>query len=138
MGSPTTPRRRGDDATTTCRGPWIAEGPVDARRGPHGGAAGARLPGYERAVGGRRRGRRRRSPPRARSATEPYNRAKIAPRGGDLDAAERLYLEALEIDPKFAIAMISLAGVYSRRVTTSRACAGCCARWKPAVTCCPA
>lgn len=47
--------------------------------------------------------------------TEPYNQAKIAVRRGDLDAAERLFLEALEIDPQFAIAMISLADVYSEK-----------------------
>ncbi len=45
-------------------------------------------------------------------ATEPYNRANIAHRNGDLAAAEQLYLQALELDPDFALAMFSLASVY--------------------------
>ena len=45
-------------------------------------------------------------------ATEPYNRANIAHRDGDLAAAEQLYLQALELDPDFALAMFSLASVY--------------------------
>jgi len=44
--------------------------------------------------------------------TEPYNLAKIAQRRGRLDEAERLYLEAIEIEPNFAIGMVSLAGLY--------------------------
>jgi predicted AlkP superfamily phosphohydrolase/phosphomutase/Tfp pilus assembly protein PilF len=46
-------------------------------------------------------------------ATEPYNRAKIAHRDGDLEGAERYYLQAIEIDPQFALAMFSLSSVYA-------------------------
>jgi len=46
-------------------------------------------------------------------ATEPYNKAKIAQSTGDLEAAERYYLQALEIDPGFALAMLSLSSVYA-------------------------
>jgi predicted AlkP superfamily phosphohydrolase/phosphomutase/tetratricopeptide (TPR) repeat protein len=46
-------------------------------------------------------------------ATEPYNQAKIAHSDGDLEAAERFYLRALEIDPNFALAMLSLSSVYA-------------------------
>jgi tetratricopeptide (TPR) repeat protein len=46
-------------------------------------------------------------------ATEPYNRANIAHRNGDLHEAERLYLEALDLDPDFALAMFSLGAVYA-------------------------
>jgi predicted AlkP superfamily phosphohydrolase/phosphomutase/Tfp pilus assembly protein PilF len=46
-------------------------------------------------------------------ATEPYNRAKIAHRDGDFEGAERYYLQAIEIDPQFALAMFSLSSVYA-------------------------
>jgi tetratricopeptide (TPR) repeat protein len=44
-------------------------------------------------------------------ATEPYNLGKIAYADRDLDTAERFFLQALEIEPGFAAAMISLAAV---------------------------
>jgi tetratricopeptide (TPR) repeat protein len=47
--------------------------------------------------------------------TEPYNLAKMAAQRGDLEEAERLFLEALELKPDFAICMYSLASLYSTR-----------------------
>lgn len=47
--------------------------------------------------------------------SEPYNRGKLAARRGDLEEAEGSFLEALEADPGFAIAMTSLAAVYRRQ-----------------------
>jgi len=47
--------------------------------------------------------------------TEPYNLGKIAQSQGRLDDAERLFLEALEIEPGFAIGMFALSSVYSAK-----------------------
>jgi tetratricopeptide (TPR) repeat protein len=47
--------------------------------------------------------------------TDPYNRGKIAQSQGRLDEAERLFLEALEIEPGFAIGMAALSRVYSAK-----------------------
>jgi tetratricopeptide (TPR) repeat protein len=47
--------------------------------------------------------------------TEPYNLGKIAHSQGRLNDAERLFLEALEIEPGFAIGMLALARVYSEK-----------------------
>jgi len=47
--------------------------------------------------------------------TGPYNLGKIAQSQGRLDEAERLFLEALEIEPGFAIGMLALSGVYSSK-----------------------
>jgi len=47
--------------------------------------------------------------------TEPYNLGKIAQSQGRLDEAERLFLEALEIEPAFAIGMLALSSVYSAK-----------------------
>jgi predicted AlkP superfamily phosphohydrolase/phosphomutase/Tfp pilus assembly protein PilF len=47
--------------------------------------------------------------------TEPYNLGKIAHSQGQLDEAERHFLEALEVEPGFAIGMVALASVYSEK-----------------------
>lgn len=44
--------------------------------------------------------------------TEKYNLGSMAQRRGDYGAAERHYLEALEMQPDFAMAMLNLATVY--------------------------